>query len=152
MAKRNDLPTVSLARIADNPPQRKRKNNQRARNVAPVGGNDADRLTYLSRNHRVRWWAAVDSNHLPPRYQHGALPVELAAQGFSKGKPRAKSGEAELYHGHDSPLRRAYGSQPVSLRRRSCSRASRGTSTSGWKPPGTAAGHARRHPHVPLVV
>ena len=27
------------------------------------------------------WWAAVDSNHLPPRYQHGALPVELAAQG-----------------------------------------------------------------------
>src|SRR5689334_22024574 len=26
-----------------------------------------------------RWWAAVDSNHLPPRYQHGALPVELAA-------------------------------------------------------------------------
>jgi hypothetical protein len=25
------------------------------------------------------WWAAVDSNHLPPRYQHGALPVELAA-------------------------------------------------------------------------
>src|SRR6266581_6974359 len=24
-------------------------------------------------------WAAVDSNHLPPRYQHGALPVELAA-------------------------------------------------------------------------
>src|SRR6202023_4380818 len=28
----------------------------------------------------VTWWAAVDSNHLPPRYQHGALPVELAAQ------------------------------------------------------------------------
>jgi hypothetical protein len=27
------------------------------------------------------WWAAVDSNHVPPRYQHGALPVELAAQG-----------------------------------------------------------------------
>ena len=26
------------------------------------------------------WWAAVDSNHVPPRYQHGALPVELAAQ------------------------------------------------------------------------
>jgi hypothetical protein len=25
-------------------------------------------------------WAAVDSNHLPPRYQHGALPVELAAR------------------------------------------------------------------------
>ena len=22
----------------------------------------------------------MDSNHLPPRYQHGALPVELAAQ------------------------------------------------------------------------
>ncbi len=30
----------------------------------------------------------MDSNHLPPRYQHGALPVELAAQRFSKGKPR----------------------------------------------------------------
>src|SRR5712692_7290184 len=28
----------------------------------------------------VLWWAAVDSNHLPPRYQHGALPVELAAR------------------------------------------------------------------------
>src|SRR5438876_621566 len=28
------------------------------------------------------WWAAVDSNHVPPRYQHGALPVELAAQGL----------------------------------------------------------------------
>src|SRR5258708_26543299 len=32
-------------------------------------------------SHIRRWWAAVDSNHLPPRYQHGALPVELAAQG-----------------------------------------------------------------------
>ena len=51
-----------------------------------------------------QWWAAVDSNHLPPRYQHGALPVELAAQRFSKGKPRAKSGEPELYHGHESPF------------------------------------------------
>src|SRR5467141_4077239 len=29
------------------------------------------------------WWAAVDSNHLPPRYQHGALPVELAAQNLA---------------------------------------------------------------------
>ena len=29
-----------------------------------------------------QWWAAVDSNHLPPRYQHGALPVELAALGL----------------------------------------------------------------------
>src|SRR2546428_1211230 len=29
---------------------------------------------------RNRWGAAVDSNHLPPRYQHGALPDELAAQ------------------------------------------------------------------------
>ncbi len=32
------------------------------------------------REFRKLWWAAVDSNHLPPRYQHGALPVELAAQ------------------------------------------------------------------------
>ena len=31
-----------------------------------------------------RWWAAVDSNHVPPRYQHGALPVELAAQGLAQ--------------------------------------------------------------------
>jgi hypothetical protein len=38
----------------------------------------------LCRNpHRIVW-AAVDSNHLPPRYQHGALPVELAAQGFGE--------------------------------------------------------------------
>ncbi len=37
-----------------------------------------------------RWWAAVDSNHLPPRYQHGALPVELAAHGLGKRKPGAK--------------------------------------------------------------
>src|SRR5207302_601027 len=38
-----------------------------------------------------RWWAAVDSNHLPPRYQHGALPVELAArlwQGRKDSNPR----------------------------------------------------------------
>jgi hypothetical protein len=39
------------------------------------------------------WWAAVDSNHLPPRYQHGALPVELAArrgswQGRKDSNPR----------------------------------------------------------------
>jgi hypothetical protein len=27
----------------------------------------------------------VDSNHVPPRYQHGALPVELAAQ-FGSGE------------------------------------------------------------------
>src|SRR5262249_41248900 len=32
-----------------------------------------------------RWWAAVDSNHLPPRYQHGALPVELAAHRTGRG-------------------------------------------------------------------
>jgi hypothetical protein len=31
------------------------------------------------------WWAAVDSNHVPPRYQHGALPVELAARGSARG-------------------------------------------------------------------
>src|SRR5262249_21776856 len=31
------------------------------------------------------WWAAVDSNHLPPRYQHGALPVELAARRVWQG-------------------------------------------------------------------
>src|SRR5579864_2023196 len=35
-----------------------------------------------------RWWAAVDSNHLPPRYQHGALPVELAAQRPQEDRPQ----------------------------------------------------------------
>ena len=35
----------------------------------------------------------MDSNHLPPRYQHGALPVELAAldvswQGRKDSNPR----------------------------------------------------------------
>jgi hypothetical protein len=34
------------------------------------------------------WWAAVDSNHVPPRYQHGALPVELAAHLFVGGMTR----------------------------------------------------------------
>ena len=42
-----------------------------------------------------RWWAAVDSNHVPPRYQHGALPVELAARGLARRlddfEPRAVS-------------------------------------------------------------
>ena len=37
-------------------------------------------VKWLGRDQNV-WWAAVDSNHVPPRYQHGALPVELAAQG-----------------------------------------------------------------------
>src|SRR5712691_9768219 len=41
------------------------------------------------RNPGMLWWAAVDSNHLPPRYQHGALPVELAAHGLGKGLPGA---------------------------------------------------------------
>ena len=50
------------------------------------------------------WWAAVDSNHLPPRYQHGALPVELAAHGFSKRIAPSETDEAELYHGHESAL------------------------------------------------
>jgi hypothetical protein len=37
-------------------------------------------LTFTKLSSCEDWWAAVDSNHLPPRYQHGALPVELAAQ------------------------------------------------------------------------
>src|SRR5213080_4341658 len=43
------------------------------------------------REFRNGWWAAVDSNHLPPRYQHGALPDELAArnwQGRKDSNPR----------------------------------------------------------------
>ena len=47
------------------------------------------------------WWAAVDSNHLPPRYQHGALPVELAAHGLGKDRARSETGEPELYHGRN---------------------------------------------------
>src|SRR5260370_8586248 len=95
MAKRNDLPTVSLARIADNPPQRKRKKNQSARNVAPVGGHDADRLTYLSRNNRVRWRAAEASNHQPPRYHHGSLPVQVTPQRFINAHPRQQPPKPE---------------------------------------------------------
>ncbi len=29
----------------------------------------------------------MDSNHLPPRYQHGALPVELAALNHDSSGP-----------------------------------------------------------------
>jgi hypothetical protein len=47
----------------------------------------------------------VDSNNLPPRYQHGALPVELAAHRLGKGKARSETGEPELYHGHESAPR-----------------------------------------------
>ena len=42
-----------------------------------------------------RKWAAVDSNHLPPRYQHGALPVELAAPLCVASRPSLDS-EAEV--------------------------------------------------------
>src|SRR5205807_3317648 len=46
---------------------------------------------------RPEWWAAVDSNHLPPRYQHGALPVELAAQAKTKSDPdRESSGSPDF--------------------------------------------------------
>src|SRR5260370_10882982 len=48
-------------------------------------------------------WAAVDSNHLPPRYQHGALPVELAAHGLGKDRARSETGEPELYHARNPP-------------------------------------------------
>ena len=44
------------------------------------------------------WWAAVDSNHLPPRYQHGALPVELAAQrlqGETNPRPSESTGSLD---------------------------------------------------------
>ena len=34
----------------------------------------------------IGWWAAMDSNHLPRRYQHRALPVELAAPGEWQGR------------------------------------------------------------------
>ncbi len=37
------------------------------------------------------WWAAVDSNHLPPRYQHGALPVELAARHPTRPENQAQT-------------------------------------------------------------
>ena len=32
----------------------------------------------------------MDSNHVPPRYQHGALPVELAARGDSPNLSNAR--------------------------------------------------------------
>src|ERR1700737_2549546 len=53
------------------------------------GASAEDLLGCFSRTSTDSWWAAVDSNHLPPRYQHGALPVELAAHGLGKGLPAA---------------------------------------------------------------
>jgi hypothetical protein len=38
----------------------------------------------------------VDSNHLPPRYQHGALPVELAAQRRSPQEPDSLVGSPDF--------------------------------------------------------
>src|SRR6266849_5382416 len=51
-----------------------------------------------------RWWAAVDSNHLPPRYQHGALPVELAAHGLGKGSCPGQNGRTGTLPWHESAL------------------------------------------------
>src|SRR5438105_4049108 len=49
-------------------------------------------VAWLPNSHNSRWWAAMDSNHLPRRYQHRALPVELAAprtwQGRKDSNPR----------------------------------------------------------------
>ncbi len=60
----------------------------------------------------------MDSNHLPPRYQHGALPVELAAQ-VSASIARSKAGEPELYHGtnpaSEAPPRRGSRSPNIIL-------------------------------------
>src|SRR5713101_6919477 len=83
---------------------------------------------------RVYWWAAVDSNHLPPRYQHGALPVELAAQ-FQQGySPERNRANRNSTMGTNRPYA-AFGSRPVSPRRRSCSGASSATATLGGNAP-----------------
>src|SRR5258707_10506940 len=50
------------------------------------------------------WWAAVDSNHLPPRYQHGALPVELAAHGLGKGSGPERNGRTGTLPWQESAL------------------------------------------------
>ena len=50
------------------------------------------------------WWAAVDSNHLPPRYQHGALPVELAAHGLGKGSCPERNGRTGTLPWQESAL------------------------------------------------
>ena len=47
----------------------------------------------------------MDSNHLPPRYQHGALPVELAAQ---RQDPRANESSGSFdFTKPDRPTGRA---------------------------------------------
>src|SRR5260370_28999669 len=61
---------------------------------------------------RKCWWAAVDSNHLPPRYQHGALPVELAAHGLSKGSGPERNGRTGTLPWQESAL--GGGGGPVS--------------------------------------
>src|SRR5216684_3906595 len=82
----------------------------------------------------LQWWAAVDSNHLPPRYQHGALPVELAAQ-FQQGySPERNRANRNSTMGTNRPCA-AFGSRPVSPRRWSCSGASSATATLGGNAP-----------------
>ncbi len=54
------------------------------------------------------WWAAVDSNHLPPRYQHGALPVELAARQkapMARPDPRSLAGPLDFTKAGSGPAK-----------------------------------------------
>ena len=46
----------------------------------------------------------MDSNHLPPRYQHGALPVELAAHGPGKGLCPERNGRTGTLPWQESAL------------------------------------------------
>ena len=56
----------------------------------------------------------MDSNHVPPRYQHGALPVELAAHGLGKGTPGAKRANRNSTMGTNrrSPAAPAWWAEP----------------------------------------
>jgi hypothetical protein len=72
------MESITIARVASQPATSPRpEHGSSATGAWSRRGARRKRLRFALRN---AWWAAVDSNHLPPRYQHGALPVELAAQ------------------------------------------------------------------------
>jgi hypothetical protein len=96
----------------------------------------------LSAGRSERWWAAVDSNHLPPRYQHGALPVELAAQGPSGSSvldPRHWSLSGHLIRVSPAASKRA--SEGSRWRQ---TRGNRRARAHGWR---QTCGNRREHEH-----
>jgi hypothetical protein len=94
------------------------------------------------------WWAAVDSNHLPPRYQHGALPVELAAQrAREEPTPDHRSLLGRLILQRDLKIKLASPiSEPASRRRDERRIQVRSSSAASRLRPCRAAPRSRRHP------